>query len=203
MSGENDARTGRPRPLGSVLALSAVLSGFGILFLLETGAIERAQAYILAIVPFVLVVMVFFRFRKTSDGKPRASHRYLWRIAACMVFYLVTLFAAEIMIDERGLTGAPAAFLAFLPGLAFAGVVWVFGRLIVEEKDEFFRLLYVRQGLIGTGIAMTGAAVWGFLETYGIVEHLPAFWWPTLWCFGIGVGAVANKIKYGTFGEIR
>ena len=202
----NDDKPGRNRGahvFGYGLALSSVLSGIGILFLLESDAIDRTQAYIFAIIPAMLVVMSFFRFRRTTSGQSRASHRYLWRLGVCMIFYLATLFAAEIMIDDRGLAGAPAAILAFLPGLAFAGVFWVFGRLIVEEKDEFFRMLYVRQGLIGTGIAMTAAAVWGFLETYEIVDHVAAFWWPTLWCFGIGVGAVANKLKYGTWGEMR
>ena len=47
--------------------------------------------------------------------------------------------------------GWAAAFLAFLPGLSFAGVVWVFGGLIIEEADEFYRMLYGCQGLIATG----------------------------------------------------
>ena len=98
---------------------------------------------------------------------------------------------------------AVARIVALLPGLSFAGIVWVFGGLIVEEQDEFHRMLYVRQGLIATAISFTLAAVWGFLETYKIVEPVAAFWWPTIWCFGIGIGAISNKIKYGTFGEIR
>ena len=92
---------------------------------------------------------------------------------------------------------------SILPGLSFAGVFWIFGALILEEEDEFYRLLYVRQGLIATGVSFTLAAVWGFLETYEQVEAVAAFWWPTLWCVGIGIGAIANKVKYGTYGEIR
>ena len=101
------------------------------------------------------------------------------------------------------MTGVAGFILALLPGLSFAGVIWIFGALIVEEKDEFFRMLYVRQGLIATGIAFTLAAIWGFLETYKMVEPVAAFWWPTIWCVGIGAGAIANKLKYGTYGEIR
>ncbi|ANU06900.1 hypothetical protein [Paraurantiacibacter namhicola] len=132
-----------------------------------------------------------------------ATKRYLVRIAAAMVIYIASLFAAETFIEDGGLSGAPAYILASIPGLSFAAVIWAFGALIVEEQDEFFRLLYVRQGLIATTIALTAAAVWGFLETYMPVEHIRAFWWPTLWCGGIAVGAVFNKVKYGTFGEIR
>lgn len=191
------------RPLALILALSSVLSALGVLFLWQSGAIEQVQAYILAIIPVGLMVTAVMRMRGSMRTTPSASRRYLTRLALCMAFYLVTLFVAEILIEDRGVGGPLAALLAFLPGLAFAGVVWVFGALIVEEKDEFFRLLYVRQGLIGTGIAMTAAAVWGFLETYGIVEPVAAFWWPTIWCFGIGVGAVFNKIKYGSAGAIH
>ena len=120
-----------------------------------------------------------------------------------MTFYLSSLFAAEILIEDYGLSGAPAVILAILPGLAFAGVVWVFGALIVEEKDEFMRLLHIRQGLIGTGIALTCAAIWGFLKIYDFAPHIAAFWWPTIWCFGLGLGALANKITYGSWGEVR
>lgn len=139
----------------------------------------------------------------TATRPTPAAHRYLVRLAATMAFYLGTLFLAEYMIEDRGVSGLAAAFFASLPGIAFAGVFWIFGALIVEEKDEFFRLLHVRQGLIATGIALTLAAVWGFLERYFIVEHVEAFWWPTIWCLGVGVGALFNRIKYGAFGEAR
>ncbi|KLI65169.1 hypothetical protein AAV99_02535 [Aurantiacibacter marinus] len=118
-----------------------------------------------------------------------------------MALYLGSLFAAEILIEDRGLSGWPAYMLAALPGLAFAAVFWIFVRLIVEERDEFFRMLYVRQLMVATGIALTAAAVWGFLETYMPVPHVRAFWWPTIWCFGLGIGAIYNKITMGTFGE--
>lgn len=91
--------------------------------------------------------------------------------------------------------------LAALPGLAFASIFWIFARLVVEERDEFLRLLYIRQLIVATGLTLTAAAVWGFLETYLPVAHIKAFWWPTIWCFGLGIGAVYNKLTMGTYGE--
>ncbi len=140
---------------------------------------------------------------RTKSRPPASTRRYVFRFVLTMAFYLATLFLAEFLIEDRGVGGVAAAILASLPGLSFAGLIWAFGALIVEEKDEFYRLLYVRQGLIATGITMTAAAVWGFLEKYYIVEHVEAYWWPTIWCFGVGIGAIANKLKYGTFGEAR
>lgn len=197
------ARSFDPGKLSLTLAASSVASAMGVLFLWESGGIETVPAYILAAIPVALIATSFATGWRSGDDPKRASRRYLGRMAIVMAFYLVTLFLAEHWIDDRGVTGWIAAVLAFLPGLSFAGVVWIFGGLIVEEKDEFFRMLYVRQGLIATVISFTLAAVWGFLETYRIVDHVAAFWWPTIWCLGIGIGAIANKVKYGTYGEIR
>lgn len=184
-------------------AASSVISALALMFIWKSGAINVTTAYLLAIIPVSLMIISFVKGLSLSQDKARASHRYLLRMGLTMAFYLTTLLAAEHLIEDRGVTGWLAAFLALLPGLSFAGVVWVFGGLIIEEKDEFFRMLYVRQGLIATGISFTLAAIWGFLETYDIVGPVAAFWWPTIWCFGLGIGAIFNKIKYGAYGEIR
>lgn len=184
-----------------IAAGGAVVSALMVVLLWKSNAIDIGTAYILAIIPTALMIFAFVKTIKGAKGK--ASIRYMSRMAIVMAFYLLTLFLAENLIEDRGITGPLAVLVALLPGLSFAGVVWIFGGLIVEEQDEFFRMLYVRQGLIATAISFTLAAVWGFLETYKIVEPVAAFWWPTIWCFGLGVGAVFNKVKYGTYGEVR
>lgn len=184
-------------------AISSVVSAMALLFLWKSNAIGTTTAYLLAIVPVGLMIFAIVKMFSGAAKQGRASLRYLARMAVIMAFYLITLFMAEHFIEDRGVTGPLAVVLALLPGLSFAGVIWIFGALIVEEQDEFYRLLFVRQGLIATGISFTLAAIWGFLETYNIVDPVAAFWWPTIWCVGIGIGAVANKLKYGTFGEIR
>ncbi len=184
-------------------AVSSVISALGLLFLWKSDAIGTTTAYVLAVIPVSLMVFAFVKTLGAASRNGKASQRYLTRMAITMAFYLITLFMAEHFIEDMGVTGPLAVLLALLPGLSFAGVIWIFGALIVEEKDEFYRLLYVRQGLIATGVSFTLAAIWGFLETYNIVEPVAAFWWPTIWCVGIALGAVANKLKYGTFGEIR
>jgi hypothetical protein len=184
-------------------AASSVIGALLLLALWKSGAISTTTTYLLGLIPVGLMVFAFVWSLGRSRANTKAAHLYLTRMAITMAFYLITLFLAEHFIEERGVTGPLAAGLALLPGLSFAGVIWVFGALIVEEEDEFFRMLYVRQGLIATGIAFTLAAIWGFLETYDIVEAVAAYWWPTIWCFGIAIGAIANKIKYDTFGEIR
>ena len=199
----NKASTSPATRLSLGAAASSVLSALGLMFIWKADAINVTTAYVLAVIPVSLMVFALIKGFTLHKESARAAHRYLLRMALTMAFYLITLMAAEHFIEDIGVTGLAAAFFAFLPGLSFAGVIWVFGGLIVEEKDEFHRLLYIRQGLIATGISFTLAAIWGFLETYNIVDPVAAFWWPTIWCFGLGIGAIFNKIKYGTYGEIR
>lgn len=140
---------------------------------------------------------MFGCFKKKPENR-----RYYKRMMIAMAVYLVSLFASEWLIEDRGLSGLPAYALAIVPGLAVASIIWIVGRLIVEESDEFIRMLIVRQSLIATGFAFTLAAIWGFLEQYMLVDHLAAYWWPILWCFGLGIGAISNKISHGASGAI-
>ena len=129
-----------------------------------------------------------------------AQKRYYIRLSVAMAIYVVSLFTAEWLIDGRGLVGVGAYAVAVVPGLATASIFWIIARLILEESDEFLRLLYIRMSLVATGFAMTIASIWGFLEAYGLIFHLDAFWWPVFWCFGLGVGAAFNKATLGSAG---
>ncbi|HUE79884.1 MAG TPA: hypothetical protein VMN38_09670 [Sphingomicrobium sp.] len=126
-----------------------------------------------------------------------AHRRYVWRVAAAMSGYLLTLFAAEYLIDQQGLAGPAAWLVALLPGLCVAAVFWALGRLLIEEKDEYLRSLMVRQMLIASGITLTAATIYGFLENYRLVGHIDAFYVAVLFFFGLGVGAVVNKLAAG------
>ena len=127
--------------------------------------------------------------------------RYIKRIAILMVFYIVFLFTGDYLIDNGLATGPLAYLLALLAGLPVAGMFWAIGMLLIEEKDEFLRMLLVRQSLIATGITMAAAAIWGFLENYDLVPHIVSYWWAIIWFGGLGVGACFNKITMGTAGK--
>lgn len=130
---------------------------------------------------------------KTGAKKPE-NRRFFIRLALAMVIYLVSLFTADFLIEERGLSGPLAYALVMIPGLCLAAIFWIFARLVIEERDEFVRLLYIRQNMVATGLTLTAAGIWGFLEQYHLVEHVVAFWWPTIWCFGTGIGALYNQV---------
>ena len=131
------------------------------------------------------------------------DRRYLRRIVIATTAYLVTLLLAVKLVRHGGVDGLPAYALAALPGLSVVGVFWAYARLLIEEKDEYKRMLLVRQSLVATGFALSIATVWGFLENFGLVAHVDAFYIAMLWFVGLGVGAAYNKLTLGDAGGCR
>ena len=130
-------------------------------------------------------------------AKTLAHRKYVKRVLIAMVGYIATLFLAEILIDDRGLTGPLAWLVALLPGLCVASVFWAIGRLLIEETDEYLRSLLVRQMLVATGLTMVVATIYGFLENYGLVGHVDAFYLTILFFVGLGVGSLVNRLTIG------
>lgn len=126
--------------------------------------------------------------------------RYILRILFTTGLYIAFLSVALRLIERGGVTGVPAYLLAALPGLAIIGMFWAIGRLLIEMKDEYLRMLLVRQTLIATAFALSIASVWGFLELFDLVPHVPAFYLAVLWFAGLGVGQLYNRVTLGPGG---
>src|SRR3954462_4936754 len=129
--------------------------------------------------------------------KSPAMRRYVLRLSAAMGAYIVTLAAALRFVGGHMVTGPFAYLLALLPGISIAGVFWAIGRLMVEEKDEYIRMLFVRQSLVATGFTPSVTTMWGFLENFDLVPHVDAFYIAVLWFFGLGLGSLYNRLTLG------
>jgi hypothetical protein len=174
-----------------------------------SGAIDRQISIVLAIIP-VALAMVMFRagynvagsHQNQSSSKGEAQQRYIKRTAIFTSLYLAT-FALLMFTDrELAISNEIKFALALLPGLAICGVFWAVGRLMIEETDEFLRMLVIRQALIATAVALSAATVWGFLESADLVIHIDAYYWAVAWFLGLFIGAVMNRIQYGTWGAV-
>lgn len=164
---------------------------------------SKLLATALMLVPIVfLVPMVRNAMAKAGlrgeAGAPQI--RYLKRMAVVSLVYLASLFLAEQVIED-GTVSVFSVTLAIIPGLAVAGYFWTIGRYMTELKDEFLRMLMVRQTLIATAFAFSLASIYGFLENFELVPHVDAYWWPITFFFGLAIGAIANKLQFDTYGE--
>ena len=135
----------------------------------------------------------------TSD-RQALRRRYAWRVFTASAAYVVTLLGAVYLIEKRGLEGAPAIVMALLPAVCVAAIFWAMARLLVEEPDEYMRTLLVRQLLVATGLTLTVATFWGFLEQFGFAPHVPAWYAILVFFVGQGVGALVNKLTLGDAG---
>ncbi len=138
----------------------------------------------------------------TCSGKGEAQRRYLKRVMVFTSAYLLSFAVQTMFLRDASPPIALRAALGVLPAFAIIGIFWAIGRLIVEEQDEFMRMLVVRQALIATAFALSLATVWGFLEAADVVAHIDAYWVAVVWFFGQFVGAAANRVTYGSWGAL-
>src|SRR5262249_21176342 len=102
---------------------------------------------------------------------------------------------------KHKLFGSPLAYLiAVLPALPVIGIFGAIGRYLVEEQDEYVRMLMVRQTLWASGFALSAATVVGFLQNFGLIAPVDGYWIVVVWYFGLGIGGLANKLTLGAAG---
>jgi hypothetical protein len=133
--------------------------------------------------------------------KSPAIRSYLIRLFALMTVYVITLFTAVTMFRAGAVSGIPAYALAIVPALPVIGVFWAVMRFLVEEPDEFIRMLMVRQCMVATGFCLTVMTIWEFLQNFDLVSQgNGGFGAAFFWFMGLGVGALYNKLTMGTTG---
>src|SRR5215213_10820497 len=126
-----------------------------------------------------------------------AHKRYQWRLIWLSLLYAAFLIGAVYGFKHNLLTGTVAYIAAVLPALPIIGIFAAMGRYLVDEQDEYVRMLMVRQTLWASGFALSVATVWGFLENFDLVEHVDAYSVAIMWFIGLGLGAGINKLTLG------
>ncbi len=129
-----------------------------------------------------------------------AYRRYLKRMAVAAVLYVAAILVAVKVLHHNTAVSPPTVALALLPGLAALLMLYAIGRLLTELEDEYLRMLEVRKALIATAVALAVASVWGLLEMLTAVPKLEVFWIFPIWCLGLLVGAVVNRVTMGSAG---
>lgn len=123
-----------------------------------------------------------------------AIRRYLKRLASFMLFYFVFIFFAGYLFRHYPSHGIAAIGLAILPALPVIGVIWTVFRLLVEETDEYMRMMFIRQTLFATGFCLSVMTVWEFLQNYEVVSHdTHGIGVTFVWFIGLGIGAIINS----------
>jgi hypothetical protein len=175
-----------------------VVSLLASILLVRTYRPDLAVTLLICAVPaaaLIWMVVQSWRAKRTCGRASCSSRTYTRDMLALMFLYFVLLFTANWLYKHYPPAGLLAVVVALLPALPLIGVVAALGRFITREKDEYQRMLHVRQFLIATGLTLVVSCVWGFLEEFGQVPHVPAYFVFVLWCVGLGFGAAYNEYR--------
>lgn len=130
-----------------------------------------------------------------------AARRYTSRLFVLMAAYVLLLVFTKWMFKRGFADGALGYVLAILPGLPIIGVFWAVMRLLVEQTDEYLRMLLVRQCLFATGFALFVTTIREWLQNFDMIPAGDAgFGVAFFWFAGLGLGAVFNKLTMGDAG---
>jgi hypothetical protein len=130
-------------------------------------------------------------------ARSSAWKRYNVRVIWLSLLYAIFLIGAVYGFKHQLLGGLVAYLAAALPALPIIGIFGAIGRYLVEEQDEYVRMLMVRQTLWASAIALSLATIWGFLESFGVAGHIDAYYIAVVWFGGLGVGACINRVALG------
>lgn len=123
----------------------------------------------------------------------RYNDRMIWLSLAYAIFLLAAVYAFK-----HHLIGGPLAYIAaILPALPIIGIFAAIGRYLVEEQDEYVRMLMVRKTLWASAFALSIATVWGFLQAFDLVGSVDAYYIAVLWFGGLGIGGCVNRVTLG------
>ena len=110
--------------------------------------------------------------------------------------YLIRTFlfmGGYVAINSAAITGAfddightAGLVLGLLVAAPVAGQIWA-TLALMNDSDEFVRALLAKRFIVASGLAMTVATAWGFMESYGDAPHIPAWIiYPLFWAlFGL------------------
>ena len=131
-----------------------------------------------------------------STAWKRYNIRLIWLSLLYAIFLIAAVYGFKHQLVPIGLR----YFAAVLPALPIIGIFGAIGRYLVEEQDEYVRMLMVRQVLWASAFSLSLATVWGFLDNFELVGHADGYWIVVAWFFGLGLGGLYNKLTLGESG---
>lgn len=105
-----------------------------------------------------------------------AEKRYLSRFAPCMIAYVAVIAFEKILFRDAHPQGVLAYAMAVAPAIPIVGIVAAMSLYLADETDEYLRAQHAKAIVIATGLTLSIATVWGFLEDFGLVPHALAYW---------------------------
>lgn len=129
-----------------------------------------------------------------------AQRRYMRRMVVLSAAYIAAVMLASWLIPDDAAATPLTVAIALVPALATSGFIWAMARYVAELKDEYVRMLEIRKMLVATGLTLALASGWGILELFTTVPRVQLIYVFPVWCLGLAVGSLVNKVTIGDGG---
>lgn len=191
MTARNTAATG-PSSRRWVALYFVAVALIGALRL--TGAIGGPVGFILlASATGILIPLT----RKSGPGTcaSEAMAIYNRRVLIGVFSYVLGLGIAVTLWNEYTLSRPIVFLVSLLPTLPTFGIIWAMGRYLAEEQDEYLRHRTIMAALAALGVVLGLGIFWGFLEMFGLVPHVWAWWVLPVWAIALGLAQFWQRIR--------
>ena len=137
---------------------------------------------------------------KQSDLTP-AQRAHVRRITWLLLAYLVILPPLVWLRAHRHISDPLLLLMAIAASVPVLGIFASWGRYLSDERDEYHQALTLRRIAVATNATMGAAVVWGFLQAFGVMPLVEAFWVPFLWVFMQGAFGCLTAFARRSTGE--
>lgn len=117
---------------------------------------------------------------KQKDLTP-AQRSHVRRVLWLLVAYAVILPPLIWLRTHRHVSDPLLFAMAVFAAIPVLGIFASWGRYLSDERDEYQRALTLHRIVIATNATMGAAVVWGFLQAFGVMPLVEAYWIPFVW----------------------
>ena len=170
----------------------------GAIALIVNRVVGPVSGFVLIAAAMLLLVPMVRAAEARSAERGCASPaviRYNRRFVAASFGYMIGLGIAVFLHTHYVLPTAVTWILAVLPTLAIFAMIWVMARYLHEESDEYLRHRAIMAALGGLALVLGLGSFWGFLETFGLVGHVPGWASVPVFAIGLAMSQVWMKVR--------
>jgi hypothetical protein len=185
-----------PRTVAWLWVGAYLIATFGTAALMKSGIVPGWPGIALFLASFLLLfplVRYAERAQAACGFASKAMRTYNRRVLIASMSYIVVLFAGVGIARYLDPPVIVRVILAIAAALPILFVIRAMALLLREETDEYLRMRLVEQSLIATGILLTVATLYGFLNTFGLAPRVDAWAAVPLWALGLGIGRLFRK----------
>jgi hypothetical protein len=122
---------------------------------------------------------------KQSDYTP-AQRAHIRRTLWLLFAYAIILPPLVWLQAHRQVSHTASLIMAIVASLPVLGIFASWGRYLSQEQDEYHQAVTLRRIAIATNATMGAAVVWGFLQAFGVMPLIEAYWVPFIWVIAQG-----------------